>query len=213
MKPFLPSEIKNIIFDLGGVLLNINPLLSLLEFEKLSGINKEMLTERLIKEDVFAKFETGNLSPAQFRAELNRIMETNLDDSTIDKAWNTLLLDFPFKRVQLLQTLRKNYPVYLLSNTNIVHFWHYSQEFYENYSIQFTDLFEKLFLSYELGLHKPDPAIYIRVLEDLGITASETVFIDDSMPNIEAAAGLGIKVIHITPENDVTSYFENGVVK
>jgi putative hydrolase of the HAD superfamily len=213
MTPFLPSNIKNIIFDFGGVLLNINPLLSLLEFERLSGIGKEMLTQRLIKEDVFAKFETGSLSPARFRGELNRIMQTNLDDLALDAAWNTLLLDFPFERVQMLQQLRKNYKVYLLSNTNIIHFWHYTQEFYKNHNIQFTDLFKKLFLSYEIGLHKPNPGIYTHVLENLGINPSETLFIDDSLQNIEAAAGLGINVIHITGEKDVTGFFDRGELR
>ncbi|MFZ4547929.1 MAG: HAD family hydrolase [Bacteroidales bacterium] len=213
MKPFLPSEIKNIIFDLGGVLLNINPLLSLLEFEKLSGIDKETLAQRLVEENVFAKFETGSLNPAQFRDELNRIMGTKLDDLAIDTAWNTLILDFPFERLQMLQQLRKNYTVYLLSNTNIVHFWHYTGEFFKKYNIRFEDLFDKLFVSYEIGLHKPDAAIYTYVLNDLGINPSETVFIDDSLPNIKAAAGLSINVIHITVEKDVTAYFESGELR
>ena len=213
MTPFPSSEIKNIIFDLGGVLLNINPLLSLLEFEKLSGIDKETLTGRLAKENVFEKFETGRLNPTQFRLELNRIMETNLDNTAIDAAWNTLLLDVPLVRVQLLQQLQKNYKVYLLSNTNIIHFWHYTKEFFENYNIQMIDLFDKLFLSYEIGLHKPDTSIYSYVIEDLGIEPSKTVFIDDSLANIESAAGLGINIIHITGENDVTGYFVNGLLR
>ncbi len=213
MKPYQSSEIKNIIFDLGGVLLNINPLLSLLEFEKLSGLDKEVLRQRLVKENVFEKFETGSFSPAQFRLELNRIMETNLNDTAIDTAWNTLLLDFPFERVQLLQQLQKNYKVYLLSNTNIIHFRNYTKEFFGKYDIQMIHLFDKLFLSYEIGLHKPDTRIYQHVLDKLGIEPSETVFIDDSLPNIEAAVNLGINGIHITNAHDVRHYFENGVLR
>jgi putative hydrolase of the HAD superfamily len=213
MNPNQPSETKNLIFDLGGVLLNINPLLSLTEFEKLSGIGKEPLAQRLQKENVFAKFETGHLSPAQFRGELNRIMDTKLDDGVIDAAWNTLLLDFPYERLLLLQQLRKNYKIYLLSNTNIIHFWHYTGVFYENYKIAMPGLFDKLFLSHEIGLHKPDPAIYTYVLDDLGIKPAETVFIDDSLPNIEAAISLGINGIHITNDHDVTHYFENGFLR
>jgi putative hydrolase of the HAD superfamily len=140
-------------------------------------------------------------------------METNLDNTAIDAAWNTLLLDFPLVRVQLLQQLQKNYKVYLLSNTNIIHFWHYTKEFFENYNIQMIDLFDKLFLSYEIGLHKPDTSIYSYVIEDLGIEPSKTVFIDDSLANIESAAGLGINIIHITGENDVTGYFVNGLLR
>ena len=112
-----------------------------------------------------------------------------------------------------MQQLQKNYKVYLLSNTNIIHFWHYTKEFFENYNIQMIDLFDKLFLSYEIGLHKPDTSIYSYVIEDLGIEPSKTVFIDDSLANIESAAGLGINIIHITGENDVTGYFVNGLLR
>jgi len=207
------SETRNIIFDLGGVLLNINPLLSLNEFAVISGIAQEELKIRLANERVFEKFDTGSISPDEFRSDLCRIMGKKVTDAEIDHAWNMLLLDFPLHRVQLLQQLRKNYRVYLLSNTNSIHFIQYTAEFYEKYGIQMTDLFDRLFVSYEIGMHKPDEGIYTYVLKVEGLNPTECVFIDDSLPNIEAAAKLGIAGIHITGEQDVTDFFESGKLK
>jgi glucose-1-phosphatase len=206
------SEIKNIIFDLGGVLLNINPLLSLLELERISHISKNKLLERLAHEKLFEKFDTGGLSPAQFRSGLCRIMNLDVTDSEIDRIWNQLLLDFPAQRVELLQQLRANYHVFLLSNTNSIHFDHYTREFYEKYNFPMTNLFDQLFLSFEIGKHKPDAGIYTYVLQSADLHPSECIFIDDSMANIEAAELQGISGIHIS-EYDVTHYFETGILK
>ena len=206
------SAIRNIIFDLGGVLLNINPLLSLLEFEKLCGITQEELKNRLASEHIFEKFDTGSLGASQFRNELCRIMDCTLADEQIDHAWNTLLLNFPAHRVNLLRQLRKNYRIYLLSNTNSIHFEHYTREFFETYGIPMSELFDKLFLSYEIGMHKPDTGIYSYVLQHAGLVPAECVFIDDSLPNIEAASALGLSVIHIYGD-DVTEYFADGLLR
>lgn len=213
MQGIQTPKIRNIIFDLGGVLLNINPLLALLEFEKISGIGKDELLKRILNEQIFEKFDTGAHSPAQFRSELCKIMSRKVTDIEIDQAWNSLLLDFPVPRAELLQQLRKNYRVFLLSNTNIIHYWHYTQQFYLKYGVKMTDLFDRLFLSYEIGIHKPDAGIYTYVLQNANINPSETVFFDDSLANIEAAKLLGIAGIHIKDNNDVTSYFENGILR
>jgi len=212
MSQIQSSKIRNIIFDLGGVLLNINPLLSMSEFIKISGLDQKELTKRLLSENIFKKFETGRLNDTQFRSELCRIMNIKASDSEIDRAWNILLLDFPQPRVELLKLLRKNYRVYLLSNTNSIHFEHYTREFYEKYGISMIDLFERVFVSHEIGIHKPDAGIYTHVLTNAEINASETLLIDDTIINIEAAALQGIKGIHINGM-DVTSYFENGILR
>lgn len=207
------SKIKNIIFDLGGVLLNINPLLSLLELEKISGISQEELITKLASEQIFKKFETGSLDSAQFRRELCRIINTSASDSEIDRIWNKLILDIPVHRVNLLKELRENYKVYMLSNTNSIHFDYYSREFVETYGINLVDLFDHIYVSHEIGIHKPDAGIYNYVLENANIKPSETVFIDDSLANIEGAEQLGIAGIHITNGRDVTSFFENGILR
>ncbi len=207
------AQIRNIIFDLGGVLLNINPLLSLLEFANISKTDSEVLKNRLASERVFEKFDTGALSPDGFRAELCRIMAYKASNAEIDAAWNILLLDFPAERVELLKELRNNYRIFLLSNTNIIHFWKYTGDFYSTYGLPMAELFEKLFLSYEIGIHKPDAGIYTHVLQNAGLKAEECVFIDDSLANVDAARIIGMKGIHIANGRDVTQYFDNGILK
>lgn len=207
------SKIKNIIFDLGGVLLNINPLLSLIELEKISGISQEELIVKFDSEQIFRKFETGSLNSAQFRSELCRIINTSVRDSEIDRIWNKLILDIPLHRVNLLKELRKNYKVYMLSNTNSIHFDHYTRELAETFGINLVDLFDHVYVSHEIGIHKPDAGIYTYVLENANLDASETVFIDDSLANIKAAELLGIAGIHIASGRDVTSFFENGILR
>jgi putative hydrolase of the HAD superfamily len=204
------TEIKNIIFDLGGVLLNINPLLSLNEFAALSSNTPEELYKRLESEKIFEKFETGSINSDEFHAELCRIMKKTVDAVEINRAWNLMLMDFPIHRVTLLQQLKNNYRVYLLSNTNSIHYKHFTTEFYNAYRFHLNSLFDELFLSYEIGKHKPDPAIFKIVLENGGFDASECLFIDDSLLNVKAAEQFGIRCINITKDRDVTQYFENG---
>ena len=192
--------------------MNINPLLSLLEFEKLSGIDKDDLLSKFISTRIFEKFETGSINTAQFGRELSEIMNHEVSDSEIERIWNMLILDFPLSRVELLQQLRKNYSVYLLSNTNVIHIRKFTGELYENYGFQMADLFDKVFYSCDIGIHKPDEGIYTYVLKAADLVPSETLFIDDSIANIKAAERLGISTIHIHDGHEVTEFFENGIL-
>ena len=192
--------------------MNINPLLSLLEFEKLSGIDKDDLLSKFISTRIFEKFETGSINTAQFGRELSEIMNHEVSDSEIERIWNMLILDFPPSRVELLQRLRKNYSIYLLSNTNVIHIRKFTRELYANYGFEMADLFDKVFYSCDIGIHKPDEGIYTYVLKAADLVPSETLFIDDSIANIKAAERLGISVIHIHDGHEVTEFFENGIL-
>lgn len=205
-----PTSIRNIIFDLGGVLLNINPLLSLAALEQLSGINRDPLLNKLVASRIFQKIDTGILSPEKFRKEMGRILGVKLSDEKIDFAWNALLLDFPARRIEMLEKLKQNYRIFLLSNTNYIHYQHYTKIFELEFGYPFPDLFEKLYLSFELGMHKPDQPVYEHVLRTSELKAEQTLFIDDSLANIEAAMFLNIRCIHIQNGTDVTSCFKDG---
>lgn len=207
------SKIRNIIFDFGGVLLNINPLLALEEFVKLSGIGREELWERLVNEKIFEKYDTGEYTSDRFRDELRRILDKNATDQQLDDAWNALLLDFPVERVRLLQSLQPNYRVFLLSNTNEIHFKKYTLDFLIINGFEMGTLFEKLYLSYEIGIHKPEAGIYAFVLENSKLIAGESLFIDDSPANVEAAAKLGFEGLHLSNGQEITAFFSNGLLK
>lgn len=207
------GSIRNIIFDLGGVLLNIDPMLTVKALTEMGVKDMMKVHEKLLKASVYQRFDSGISSQAQFRDEIRLNCELPLSDQQVDEAWNALLLDFPASRVKMMQELSLNYRLFLLSNTNSIHFETYTRNFREVHHFEMTMLFERLFLSYELGCHKPDREIYQKVLNLGGFNPQETLFIDDSEANVVAAAQIGMNAIHLKDGMDITSLFKNGKLR
>jgi glucose-1-phosphatase len=200
--------IKNIIFDLGGVILNIDYKRPQEEFKKLGIKDVETLYSKQNQVELFDLLETGKISEQDFIDKIKEKSEMNISDADIINAWNSILLEFPLRRLQILQQLQLHYNIYLLSNTNIIH----EKAFNEMLKIQcgFPSLalfFDKVYLSHRVGLRKPDPKIFELVLNENNLNANETLFIDDSIQHIESANKLGIQTIHVkdgmTMENDI----------
>ena len=208
------SKIKNIIFDLGDVILNIDVPVASKSFAELSGREQAEILELFSKNALFRQFETGELDEAGFRNYVRKILEfSDLSDEAIDTAWNSLLLDLPPERVELLQNLSKNYRLFLLSNTSSIHITQVNKILEASTGVKkLDDLFETVFLSYEMGLMKPDPRIYQKVLEQAGLKAEETLFLDDSRDNIEAASLLGIDTIHVQKPVTILEYLKDYAV-
>jgi putative hydrolase of the HAD superfamily len=207
------GTVKNIIFDLGGVLLNIDPMLTVQALTEM-GVNDMVAVHgKLIEASVYQRFDSGISSPAQFRNDIRKNCGLPLSDEQIDEAWNALLLDFPASRVKMMQELSPNYRLFLLSNTNSIHYETYTSSFRETFHFEMPSLFERLFLSYELGCHKPDPEIYHKVLSLGEFIPEETLFIDDSKANAEAAAKSGMLAFHLKEGMDITSLFKNGKLR
>jgi glucose-1-phosphatase len=204
------NKLKNIIFDLGGVLIDLDITLTGKAFSKL-GITKPVdETENLRRSDVYSGLETGEISPESFRQEIRRISTLSPSDSSIDAAWNAMLLDFPAARASVLLSLKNKYRLFLLSNSNAIHYTFYSNRFWQDYGYEMDSLFEKAYYSFELHVRKPNPEIFLRLLTENGLLAYETLFIDDSFENIQAAAALGLKVYQIVDGVDITQLFWNG---
>lgn len=208
------SKIKNIIFDLGDVILNIDVPVASKSFAELSGREQAEILELFSKNALFRQFETGELDEAGFRNYIRKILDfSDLSDEAIDTAWNSLLLDLPPERVQLLQNLAKNYRLFLLSNTSSIHITQVNKILEASTGIEkLDDLFETVFLSYEMGLMKPDQRIYQKVLEAAGLKAEETLFLDDNLANIEAASKLGIDTIHVQKPVTILEYLKDYAV-
>ena len=188
--------IRNVIFDLGGVLWGINFGRTEEAFKKLQadpGLYPKVQYHFNNGEiSVFDEYEVGRLSDAQFRSRVREELQLSASDPQIDEAWNAMLTEpFP-ESVEVVRRLRLTQRVFLLSNTNSIHIRHVQDR-----CADLFPLFEKVYLSYELGMRKPDVDIYRHVLDDAGLDASETVFIDDSFRNIEGATGAGIATIHL----------------
>lgn len=208
------ERIKNIIFDLGDVILNIDVPLASLSFAKLSGREQAEIISLFKEKDLFRQFETGTLDESGFRSYIRELLTNpEWEDEIIDTAWNSLLLDIPVERVELLKKLRGKYKLFLLSNTSSIHITQVNKILEEATGVKKLDeLFDKVYLSYEMGLMKPDPKIYQDVLDEQGLAAGETLFLDDNADNIAGAATLGIQTIHVCKPTTILEYLKDYAV-
>ena len=198
------QKIENIIFDLGGVLLDIDYNLTRVAFEKLGVVQFDEMYSQAKADKLFQKLETGEISDEEFYKEMNRSTGLNLSEKEIREAWNAMLLSFREESLTFLDQIRDQYKIYLLSNTNQIH--HVS--FYEIYHQKerkksFEQYFDKAFYSFEIGLRKPEAVCYEWVLKDLQIAPEKTLFIDDSINNIEGAKIVGLQTVHLTAEKKI----------
>ncbi len=191
--------IKNIIFDLGGVLLNIDYSKPLHAFQKL-GINvNEQFYSQSRQSEVFDLLEIGKISEMDFVSFIQEKSEMKISYQDVIDAWNSILLDFPIRRLQILQQLQLHYNLYLLSNTNEIHEKAFNQILFQTCGYPtLAVFFDKIYLSHRIGLRKPDPAIFELVIKENRLNKNETLFIDDSYQHIESAEKIGLKTIHLS---------------
>lgn len=193
-----PMVIKNIIFDFGGVICNLDVELTEKEFKALGIIDlqdKNAINER---DALFGNIEDGSISSQNFRDTLKKYFTKSVSDEEIDHAWNALLLDIPEPRIRLLEKLKKHYRIFLLSNSNEIHYRKYLLEFREQYGYEdFNGLFEKAYFSFMIGLKKPGTAVFEYVLKDAGLVAGETLFIDDTLQHVQGAEKTGMYAYHL----------------
>ncbi len=198
------TGIKNIIFDLGGVLANLDGERCCQAFDALGCQAVSRYVKEHRTEDLFYDIEIGNATTAEFCSEVRHISHATPTDSQIISAWNALITDIPDERKELLIRLQANYRTFLLSNTNDMH-WRLCADHLFNYGEwRVNDMFECVYLSYRLHLAKPDTAIFTHVLVDAGLQPAETLFIDDNAGNCHAAEELGIRTLLQSADNNWT---------
>jgi HAD superfamily hydrolase (TIGR01509 family) len=189
--------IKNIIFDLGGVLLNVEMQKTIEAFARLGWKETEQKGDSQNRLEVFENLETGADSPIRFRENIRKMLPGRPADDEIDHAWNAMLLGFFPGTVDYLKELKSGYSLYLLSNTNALHLKHFRAIFFNDNGFPIDKLFKKAYYSHELGFRKPNPMAYLKVLEDAALIPGKTLFVDDLNANTDAAAELGMKVLNI----------------
>jgi glucose-1-phosphatase len=208
------NMLKNIIFDLGGVLLDLDFEAPLRAFQQFNRDGQIADLRQFLSDPVFIGFETGDVSPSEFRNRVRLILSNPyLSDEEIDTAWCSMLREVPADKVSLLQRLSGKYRLFLYSNTNAIHIPHFSREFYDLHQIQWESLFEKTFYSHEINDRKPLLSGYLKVLSMAGINPEETLFVDDLEQNIVDASQSGMKVLHYIPGTDLQEALESmGIV-
>lgn len=187
---------KNIILDLGGVILDINYQNTIDAFKAIGIQQAEKLYSQQSQIPLFDQLEKGLISEHDFFSELRKLSGTNHDDETLRKCWNAILIGLPEENVRTLYELKKKHNLYLLSNTNSIHESEYRKMIIQQYgTFIFDDIFEKMYLSHHIHLRKPDKAIFEFVINDSNLKKEETFFIDDSKQHVEGARNSGIEAI------------------
>jgi glucose-1-phosphatase len=211
--PEIPNHslIRNIIFDFGGVICDLDIPRTETMF-KAFGPPKQKYREEAQSSDQFenlvAALETGQISPQQFRDVIRDHYETPPTDQAIDDTWNAMLMGIPDKRIRLLEKLKQDYHTFLLSNSNRIHYAKYMEDFRNQTGYHdFGPLFEKVYFSFELGIKKPGKDIFEFVLRDSKLIAAETLFIDDMPANICGAKSAGLNCFHLAEEKDICDLF------
>jgi epoxide hydrolase-like predicted phosphatase len=202
----MQEKYKAIVFDFGNVIINIDLNLTYKAFADFTYKSEEKIKQIFQSNEIFRKYEIGLFDDDEFREVVRQACGFPLNDDEIDIAWNALLLDVPKTRIEYLENLRIKYPIYLLSNTNSLHINKCKQYFRKNFGYSnFLELFNTAFLSYQMGLWKPDYAIYDAVIKEIGVKPNEILFLDDNEDNISAALDMGISAIKIDPPNCFTN--------
>ncbi len=202
------TNIKNIIFDLGKVLLNLDFNASIAAFQKL-GLHKDVLdNQQAYSDPVFYELEVGKVTPEEFCSRVRKVLKNqDATDEQIKDAWFAMILDIPASRVKVVQELAKNYNVYLFSNTNKIHIDRLYRAFKAEHGIDFPSLFVKDYYSHEIHERKPDISSYEKVIELSGVNPEETIFIDDLEKNIIGAQQAGLKTFWLKDGTELTEIF------
>ena len=210
----MSAKIKNIIFDLGGVVLDIDENIVYKELEKL-GINTSELAHSKEFIDIMSKFDTGIYTAPTFRRKMKVLVgQEKMTDQKFDTLWNAMLLDIPRERIEAIEKVKKHYKIFLMSNTNVIHYDLYVRDLQLRFGYnEFDELFNKSYFSFAEHLEKPDPRFFELILDHEGLLPEETLFIDDTEANIKVAKQLGIHTYHISREELVRNLFVNGVLK
>ena len=210
----MDTKIKNIIFDLGGVVLDIDENVVYKELEKM-GINVAELARSKELMDCLSKFDIGVYTAPTFRKKVKAFIgQERMTDEKFDALWNSMLFDIPRERIEAIEQVKQHYKIFLMSNSNEIHYDLYVRDLQLRFGYsEFDALFDKSYFSFDIHLEKPDPRFFELILDHEHLLPEETLFIDDSANNIKVAQGLGIRTYHISRDELVRNLFENGILK
>ena len=194
--------IKNLLFDLGGVIMDICRLNCVASFERLGMKDADSFLGEYSQKGPFLQLEEGAISEEQFRDAVRQFIDGKVSDEQIDKAFCDFLVGIPSHRLVELRELKKNYKIYMLSNTNLIMWRSRIAEDFRQEGLEREDYFDGIVTSFEAKSIKPEAKIFHAVVEKFGIKPEETLFLDDSQKNLDAAAKMGFQTLLITPGSE-----------
>jgi HAD superfamily hydrolase (TIGR01509 family) len=203
-----PTRLPHLLFDFGGVIINIDYQLTVEAVRRLSRAGQGAEFSQASQAELFDQLETGHLTPADFRAGLRQHYDLEATDAQLDDAWNALLLDVPAERLALIADLRQQgYQTALLSNTNELHITEINRRLAATYGFKngIADCLDRVFYSQEVGLRKPGEAIFRHALREMNWQPEDVLFIEDSPQHVATARRLGLRVLHLAPPLTLTS--------
>lgn len=199
------TDFDTIIFDFGGVILDIDPDLSRHEFVKMLGIDN---ARRLEEEMLPQLYETGRIDRTGFVAKINQIAGSNYSESEILKAWNAMLLNYRQPRIDWIKRLHSTHRLLLLSNTNDSHFEYFHNKLIAEFGVTFYQLFDHVYLSHEMGMLKPSHEIFETVIKEQQLDPQRTLFIEDTARNAAAAQEVGLQTLLIPRNGEFYEFFD-----
>ncbi len=199
---------KNIVFDLGGVVIDLEVSQTIGEFANLARLSVEEVIAHY-HHPLFRSYETGQLTDQQYLHQLRELLRTDADDIQLTAAWNAMLKGIPKDRIELIKSLRREFGLAVLSNTNGIHERKFNEQLkaVSGHSSLHT-LFDKVYFSHQLSMRKPDKDIFMHLLDDMGWNAADTLFLDDTPANIDTARNLGMQATLVNDDNTVIRIFE-----
>ncbi len=197
------TGIDTIIFDLGGVILDISPAETESRFEKLGIAVTRELFHVTPEMNPFTMLEKGEIDEHEFYSGVRKTYNRELTDEQIFHAWDGMLLGWTPERIDLIRRLRSHFRILLLSNTNRVHYESYTNSFRKEFGFAFEELFDELYVSHEMGCRKPHRDIYEKLIAESGIVPDRAIFIDDTLINVNSARESGIRAYHLTGGEDI----------
>ena len=202
MKHF--KNITTLIFDFGGVLIDLDINQCILNFNRLGLKNVEQYLNNFAQSGFFMQLEKGQISAVEFRNEIRKITPNELTDAQIDEAWCSFLLEVPEEKLEMLIELRKKFRVVLLSNTNIIHFPNSEKLLFTDKGRKLSEYFDRCYLSYEMKMAKPDLQIFKNILASENVQPNECLFLDDGLENTLQAQKLGIQTYLVSEHEDLS---------
>jgi glucose-1-phosphatase len=201
-------NVKNVILDLGGVLLDINPQKTFSALKRILSPEESVSIQWDEIPEIVLAMETGRWKKHEFIDHLKKVCKPDVIEEEMVDAWCAMILEFPHDRVEMVKSLSEKYQVFLLSNTNILHIKYFEKEFKNRYHISLHQLFSKVYYSSEIGYRKPDIDSFLYVLNDAGIKAEETIMVDDREDNCIMAESIGMHSLKVPEKSGLEAVID-----